>query len=160
VTNEGAGGVDPVMRLAFLFPLALVVAACGSATAAQPSGKAPAAGSNGPPPAWIETKAGNRWLGFSSYCWSHRKGSGSTGVCADMAVPKCSQRSVPNLSVESGERVRAHLGYKPEEASVEDVDTKLKGRIVVWRISRPGPFLLFTRGRGGDATYTGCAVLP
>ena len=141
------------MRLSLLVPLAFLVAACGSTKAvAHHLGPAPKTGPNRPPAAWIETKAGRWWLGFSSYCWGH--------VCADMMAPDCSQQSVPSLTVDQGETVRAHLGYAPVEASVENADAKLDDRTVTWRINEPGPFLLFTRGRGGDASYVGCGALP
>jgi hypothetical protein len=148
------------MRLALLCPLAAVLVACGSSSVTRPGGHPPSAGKSGPPPAWLETRAGRHWLGFSSYCWSHREGASRTGVCADTAAPKCSQQSVPSLTVANGERVRAHLGYDVEQASVENTQSKLKGRTVEWRIRRPGLFLLFTKGRPGDVLYTGCAVLP
>jgi hypothetical protein len=148
------------MRLALLLSLGLVVAACGSSRATRPKGPAPSAGAQGPPPAWIETKAGTRWLAYSSYCWSLKQGNAQAHGCADMAAPKCSQKSVPKLEVDSGEQVRAHLGYDAQAVSVEHEATKLDGRTVAWRIHRSGPFLLFTKGRPGDASYTGCAVLP
>jgi hypothetical protein len=147
------------MRVALVLPLALLVAACGTSHTAKPREPAPSAGAQGPPPAWIETKAGSRWLGYSSYCWSLTEGNARAGVCADMVVPKCSQQRVPKLDVDSGEQVRAHLGYDAHAASVEHAATKLDGRTVTWRIQQRGLFLLFTKGRPGDASYTGCAVL-
>jgi hypothetical protein len=146
------------MKLALLLPLAVTVAACGSA-ATRPNGPAPSAGAHGPPPAWIETKGASRWLGYSSYCWSFKEGNSRAHGCADMAAPKCSQQSVPKLSVASGERVRAHLRYDAQQASVEGTETKLSGRTVEWHVHRAGPFLLFTKGGPGDVSYTGCAVL-
>jgi hypothetical protein len=141
------------MKLAFLFPIAVLVTACGSSMPSQARlGPVPKVGPNSPPAAWIETKAGHRWLGFSSYCWGH--------VCADMLAPKCSQQSVPSLTIEEGETVTAHLGYTPEEASVENARATLKDRTVTWRVDQPGPFMLFTRGQGRDASYVGCGVLP
>jgi hypothetical protein len=153
VTRRIRGDVHESMRLSSLLPLALVVVACGSTKVSHPQlGPAPKTGPKGPPAAWIETKAGRRWLGFSSYCWGN--------VCADAAAPRCSQQSVPSLTVDQGETVRAHLGYAPDEASVEDAHAKLDGRTVTWRVERPGPFLLFTRGSGQDASYVGCGALP
>jgi hypothetical protein len=147
------------MRLALLFPLVLIVAACGSSAASPPASSPPSGGTNGPPPAWLETKAGSRWLGFSSYCWN-RLGE-HVSVCADGAAPKCSQQSVPKLSVEKGETVRAHLGYAPTKAAVDDMRVKVDGRSVSWRIARGGPFVLFAKGpRENDASYVGCGVLP
>jgi hypothetical protein len=146
------------MRLSLLLPAALVAAACGSSHA-QPKEQARSVGAQGPPPAWIETKAGSRWLAYSSYCWGLKQGNAQAHGCADMAAPKCSQESVPKLEVGAGEQVRAHLGYDAQEASVEHEATKLRGRTVEWRVHRRGTFLLFTKGRPGDASYTGCAVL-
>jgi hypothetical protein len=145
------------MKPVLLAVTAILVTACGSASVSRPPVPAPRSGTNSPPPAWLETQAGSRWLGFSTSCWHPPKSR--TGVCADMVIPKCSQQSVPTLPIGNGETVRAHLGYEPEEASVEHEDAKLDGRTVQWRVGRPGVFVLFTRGREGDASYSGCAVL-
>lgn len=146
------------MRLALLLTFVLIVAGCGSSKASPPKTPAPEARA-GPPPAWLETHAGSRWLGFSSYCWTRLGESVST--CADAAMPKCSQRSVPKLSVEKGETVRAHLGYKPSKAAVDDMRVKVNGRTVSWRIEKGGPFVLFAQApRNNDASYVGCGVLP
>ena len=141
-----------------LLPLVVIVTACGSSKASAPKTPPPKARA-GPPPAWLETHAGSRWLGFSSYCWS-RLGD-NAGICADAAAPKCSQRSVPKLSLEKGETVRAHFGYKPGKAAVDDIRLTARGRTVSWRIEKGGPFVLFAQApRGNDASYVGCAVLP
>jgi hypothetical protein len=143
------------MRFALALPLVLLAAACGSATASPPTEPTPWSGHTGPPAAWIETTAGSTWLGFSSYCWN----KGHAGVCADAIAPKCGISGVPDVRVKMGETVRAHLGYTPEEASVEGADAQLKGRTVSWKIDRTGPFSLFTKAKsGGDASYVGCAV--
>jgi hypothetical protein len=97
--------------------------------------------------------------GVLSYCWN-RLGE-EVVSCADAAAPKCSQRTVPKLSVDDGETVRAHLGYAPSKAAVDDMRVKVDGRIVSWRIERGGPFVLFATGpRKNDASYVGCGVLP
>jgi hypothetical protein len=151
------------MRIAVALAVGLLATACGSSTTASskrasstrtPSTPAPASARIGPPAAWLETRAGSRWLGFSSFCWS----KGNKGVCGDSIAPECGQKGVPDVPVERGETVRAHLGYTPEEASVEHADAKLHGRIVTWQVDSAGPFMLFTRGKGGDASYVGCAV--
>jgi hypothetical protein len=142
------------MRLWQALPLVLVLSACGSGPAAAPNAGAPKSSSKGPPAAWIETKAGSDWLGFSSWCWN----SGNTGICADAAAPQCGQEAVPNIRVERGEAVRAHLGYTPEQASVEGANAELHGRVVSWNVEAAGPFLLFTKGEHGDASYVGCAL--
>lgn len=149
------GGVPSGVRLIALGPLMVLVAACSSTRVLQP-GSAPTAGRHGPPPAWIETKAGSRWLGFSSYCWPNP--NQRSGVCADAVAPECNGKGIPNIDVQSGETVRVHLGYKPEEASIEGADVKLDGRVASWRVNHGGPFGLFTRAAGKDASYVGCAV--
>jgi hypothetical protein len=146
------------MRIALVSPLVLLLAACASSATSPPKASPPKR-TAGPPPAWLETKAGSHWLGFSSYCWD-RAGE-DVVTCADAVAPKCSQRSVPKLSVEKGETVRAHLGYTPSKAAVDDMRLKVDGRTVSWRIERGGPFVLFAKGpRKNDASYVGCGVLP
>jgi hypothetical protein len=66
---------------------------------------------------------------------------------------------VPDIAVESGEVVRAHLGYAPTGATVEGEQAELHGRTVSWRIAHAGPFTLFTKSSKGDASYFGCAVV-
>jgi hypothetical protein len=140
------------MKALALIPLAVLLAACASSGASPPATRSPAT-KNGPPGAWLETKAGKRWLGFSSFCW--RKGK--SGVCADAAAPRCGPQGVPVVHVQSGETVRAHLGYTPSEASVDNGAAGLRGRTVTWSVTEAGPFLLYTKGRDGDASYVACA---
>jgi hypothetical protein len=143
------------VRAAFVLPLVVLAASCGSSTAAPPDTR-PVSAKNGPPAAWIETRAGNHWLGFSSWCWR----SGQTGTCADAIAPRCGMQGVPDIEIDSGELVHVHLGYTPDEASIEGgADTKLQGREVSWHVEQSGPFLLFTRGRDHDASYVGCVRL-
>jgi hypothetical protein len=147
------------MRFALLVTLALVLTACGaSMRAVRPTQPTPAIGREGPPPAWIETRSGSRWLGYSSYCWRHSEGSTTAGMCADSAPAKCGAAGVPWIPLRARQEVRAHLGYTPNEVSVEHAAATLHGRVVEWRIAQAGPFLLFTKGEGVDASYVGCAV--
>lgn len=157
MTNALGGDVNRLMRLAFLIPLALVAAACGGVAHVSQPGPAPSAGRNGPPAAWIETKAGNRWLAYSSFCWPDP--NQRAGICADAIAPECNGKGIPNIEVESGETVRVHLGYTPAEASIEGTNVKLDDRTVSWRVEHAGPFALFTKAAGKDASYAGCAVL-
>jgi hypothetical protein len=147
------------VRVAFLLTLALLAAACGTRHGQRPNGPAPSAGHGRPPPAWIETKAGNRWLGRSSSCWTVRKGNESTGTCADFVAPRCGGSGVPSVPLQAGGTVRVHLGYSPTEASVDTASATLHGRIVEWHVAQPGPFTLFTKAADRDASYVGCAVL-
>lgn len=144
-----------------MLPLALLAAACGAAEAPRPPAAAPPeAAVGGPPRAWIETKAGSRWLGFSTYCWPRHTTKGEIGACADAIAPSCDQPQVPKVPVEQGETVRAHLGFTPKEASVLGREATLSGRVVEWRIDSGGAFVLYARAEGaGDVTYGGCAVL-
>jgi hypothetical protein len=138
-----------------LIPLTVLLAACGSSSnvSRAPLEPAPRSVKTGPPPAWVETKAGNHWLGLSSWCWR----SGNTGVCADAVAPKCGRQGTPDVAVDEGELIRAHLGYDADEASVDGAHTELKARVVSWRVDSGGTFLLFTKGKEGDASYVACA---
>jgi hypothetical protein len=99
VTAAGSGAVYGAMRLALLLVLTLSLTACGSGSSpsALPKGPPPSGERGDSPPAWIETRAGTRWLGYSSYCWNHPEGNAMAHLCADFVAPKCSQRSVPSL---------------------------------------------------------------
>jgi len=152
------------MKLVLLAVAAVLAAGCRSATpvaqrtADQPPGKVQRR--NGPPRAWLETSDGNRWLGGSSSCWRVKGGS----VCADAMAPSCDQPFVPHFRVASGETVRAHLGFQPEQASLSGEmgaaePSQLHGRTLEWQVSKNGVFLVFAKGRLGDASYTGCIDL-
>jgi hypothetical protein len=161
VTHAPTGAVSLEMRLALALPLALLATACGSAQAPRPPAAAPPeAAAGGPPRAWIETKAGSRWLGFSTYCWTRTTPKGRAGTCADAIAPTCDQPQVPKVPVEQGETVRAHLGFAPAEASVLGRQATLRGRSVEWQIDSAGTFVVFARAKdGNDASYAGCAIL-
>jgi hypothetical protein len=113
---------------------------------------APPERSGGPPPAWIETQAGNQWLGYSTFCWTRHTGKGETGICADAITPTCDQSQVPHVFVEEGETVRAHLGFTPTEASLlggpslVGGTSALNGRTMEWKIGEAGGFSSCSRG--------------
>lgn len=142
------------MRPATTLLLLFVAAGCGS-SASPPTTRSPVSSKVGPPAAWIETRAGRTWLGFSSYCWRN----GNSGVCADAVAPRCGLKGIPDVAVSEGETVRAHLGYDADEASIQGARTELEGRVASWRVDSSGPFLLFTKGKNGDASYVACAVI-
>ena len=151
------------MRLLLVVSLAILAGGCSSnqpteSSAGRPPGKVEQR--IGPPRAWLETQAGNQWLGAGSSCWQFR----GDGLCADMIAPSCEQRGIPHFRVTSGETVRAHLGFDPDEASLAGEPgiaepTQLHGRILEWQVSKGGVFTVFARGGKGDASYSGCADL-
>jgi hypothetical protein len=154
------------MRLLALLPLALALAACGGAAlrADRPQGPAPGLSGNTPPPAWIETRAGAHWLGYSTYCWSHPEGNMRANACADFVAPACGGSGVPEIPVHQGELVRAHLGFVPKEASLSYEPGKgaqlPPKRVLEWHMARQGVFSLSVHAPGGDASYVGCGVTP
>jgi hypothetical protein len=151
------------MKYALLAALAIGAAGCGSGPSAEPTTGAPPAKAQprkGPPRAWLETSDGNRWLAGGSSCWSFKGGN----VCADMAAPTCDEPLVPHFRLRRGERVRAHLGFTPDEASLSGAlgvaePAELPGRTLEWKVSKGGAFSVFARGEKGDASYSGCADL-
>jgi hypothetical protein len=62
-----------------------------------------------PPPAWIETRRSDRWLEFSSYCW--------TTACADFQPP-AQRTDLPRIKVARGEVVRFHLRFTPSQLTL------------------------------------------
>ncbi len=123
-----------------------------------PDGPPPKLDVDGPPPAWIETRAGSFWLAYSTYCWKT--------VCADYIAPTCTEPMIPELVVTRDEKVTLHLRFDPKEAglrrfhdgAVTGQETKLEPvREPVWVVGRAGPFAVHaTSGEGQDASYAGC----
>src|SRR5262245_13939955 len=79
-----------------------------------PPGSAPGTTAQTPPSAWVETAAGPRWLGFSTFC----RTTGQSSTCADDAAPRCGIEGVPTIPVGAGETLRFHLGFDPSELSL------------------------------------------
>jgi hypothetical protein len=166
VTRSGGAAYLQGVRVALALVMFLLV---GCASKAQPEATStiappdpPQQSAGGPPPAWIETAAGSRWLGHSTYCWVTHTPNGATGTCADAIEPTCDQPQVPKVTVELGETVRAHLGFSPVEASLlrgTASGALLRGTTLEWRVKGAGPFVVFARAEDGkDASYAGCAV--
>jgi hypothetical protein len=151
------------MRVLLVASFAILAGGCGSNQPTEPSARRPPGKVEqpiGPPRAWLETQAGNGWLGAGSSCWQFR----GDGLCADMIAPTCEQRGIPHFRVSSDETVRAHLGFDPEEASLlgelgDAAPAQLHGRILEWQVSQGGVFTVFAKGPKGDASYSGCADL-
>jgi hypothetical protein len=113
----------------------------------------------GPPAAWAETKAGSRWLGYSTFCWPDT-------VCADYGLGRCGdRRHSPLLHVRASESIRFHLGFEPKTVSLylygdpharpltQVLDTS---RTPNWRVTREGQFVLAAKSKSGHASYVGC----
>lgn len=114
----------------------------------------------GPPPAWVETQRGSRWLAFSTFCLKDG--------CVDYRRAACAgdDRS-PTLVVDRGELVRLHL---EREQSPRLVLLTLRGRrdnanpIVVraridpvWHAAEEGAFeIVVLEGRIRTSSYVGC----
>lgn len=167
-----------VLRTLALLALLVIVAGCqestkpkatptpasSSPTASQPSSPAPkiTGVSAGPPPAWLETERGDFWLGYSSYCWGR--------ACVDFIPPLCGNRKqTPRINLRRGERVTAHLAFKPTELGLtlmrprqaERAMTRKRFRVSSepsWVVSQAEVFSLFARAKGGDASYVACVV--
>lgn len=106
-----------------------------------------------PPPAWIETKLGDRWLGHSSYCWET--------TCADFVPPTCAQTRVPKIAVSRRERVRFHLGFRPRRLELRLPSGRTvrlaAARVSAWTVTgRGGVIALFAKASKGDASYVAC----
>ncbi len=145
-------------RLLVFFAAAVAIPA---AFATPPPGPRPQVTGvkDSPPPAWIETSTGSRWLAFSSYCWK--------STCADFIPRRCPSKGTPTLRLRRGETVRFHLQFRPKSVEVtvgRRRPTVLPARRVTsWRVAREGPLSLFVRVRlsamNADASYVGCITL-
>ena len=156
------------MRLIALAALIAFLAGCAGGTrshppAAEPPRQPSPGGTHlqGPPPAWVETARGARWLGYSSFCWQ--------ATCADYAQPRCGdERHTPTLRLRARELVRFHLGFSPSELALTFFrrgrplqPRQLTPRSTAsWRVDGGRVFTLFARVRGGaDASYVACVRL-
>jgi hypothetical protein len=155
------------MRSLALGLLTLSLASCGggidrwgSLTVAGPPGKPPALKSvdDGPPPAWVRTARGERWLGYSSFCWAR--------ACVDYIPSRCGESRTPTLHLARREIVQFHLGFAPSEVAIlrgrRAPPERLKAvRDPTWRVRDEGAFTLFARAKspGGDASYIACVRL-
>ena len=144
--GETQGGAEPT---------ASVVQSPPPPTAGQlPAGDPPGAPEHGPPAAWVQTAAGPRWLGFSSYCWGT--------VCADAAAPTCGAPYVPTLKLERGETVELQLEFLPKSLSLSYLESpqppslELDTDLPEWKADRDGAFSVFAQVDGKDVSYVGC----
>jgi hypothetical protein len=115
---------------------------------ALPPGPPPKRGS-GPPPAWLEKPGIDRWLAYSTFCW--------TTMCADYVAPQL-RTDLPRIQLARATTVRFHLGFRPSSLTL----ARIGGRswrlsttaVAAWRAAGPGVYLLQAGVRGGgDASY-------
>ena len=129
------------VSLAFCVPLA----------GAVPPGLPPKQGTR-PPPAWLEKPGTDRWLAYSTYCWT----TGNVGMCADYVSPKL-RTDLPRIHVARRTTVRFHLGFRPTSLSLQRIDGPswrlARSRVASWSAAGPGVYLLAAYVTGGDASY-------
>jgi hypothetical protein len=148
-------------RSIVLAAAALASAAAALATPpradARPPFPAPDHPDGAPPPAWIETARGQRWLAYSSYCWL----TPTRGLCADYVDPR-RRTDLPRFVVERGEIVQIYLGFVPTEAFVT-VRNRLvsteASRVIDVRVREGGVLIVHLFGRRGDASYVARLVV-
>jgi hypothetical protein len=129
-------GVKASVTTLGLVAVMLLGAACAAAKTVKPKTPPPTVPGvrSAPPPAWIETRRGDRWLAFSSYCW--------TNTCID-SRPLEDRVDIPRIVVSRGERVHFHLDFDPTKLSVK-VGTMTyplaAERVASWRVRGTGTF--------------------
>ncbi len=132
---------------------ASVLLAQASPASAWPPPPAPEHSKGSPPPAWIETSRAERWLAYSSYCWT----TPTRGLCADYIDP-FRRTDLPRFGVGKGEVVRVHLGFLPTEAYVTIGKRTFRpepSQILEVRVRTSGVLVVHVYGRRGDAGYVG-----
>ena len=135
--------------------LACAWGAFAAAAVAAPAGDPPDAGSVAPPAAWVDTPAGDRWLGYSTYCWSS-EGTNPGGMCVDYISPEM-REDLPKIAVRRGQVVRFELGFAPTSLSLQvgtrSYDLRPK-QSAAWRVrGRGGVLVLFATADQGDASF-------
>jgi hypothetical protein len=143
------------MRRSGTLALAAAVCLASAATAAaRPAAPAPDRGSLSPPRAWVGTSAGDRWLAFSTSCWS--------AGCIDYVNPEM-RRDLPRIAVRRGEVIRFHLGFAPRSLSLRAGGRAYPlraARTAAWRVKgRGGVIVLQAFGPRGDASYVARLVI-
>ena len=134
-----------------------IVLAQASAAAARPDPPAPEHPRGAPPPAWIETSRAERWLAYSSYCWT----SPTRGLCADYTDP-FRRTDLPRFGVDKGETVRIHLGFRPTEVYVTIGKRTVRPeprRVLEVKVRTSGVLVVHVYGPKGDAGYVGRFVV-
>jgi hypothetical protein len=144
-----------VRRILLVLVVVALTLAAVPPVLAKPKPPAPHVGGAGdsPPPAWIHTAHGDRWLAYSTYCWKT--------VCADYIHP-AQRDDLPRIVVGRREVVRFHFGFRPSGLMLE-VGGKsydlVDAKAVSWRVRRGGVLTLSMGGSGGDASYAARLVV-
>ncbi|MDX6554176.1 MAG: hypothetical protein QOD86_371 [Miltoncostaeaceae bacterium] len=128
--------------------LACAWGAFAAAAVAVPPGHPPDAGSAAPPAAWVDMPGTDRWLGYSTYCW--------TTQCADYINPEM-RTDLPKITVTRGQVVRFRLGFAPKTLSLQVGDRSYDlhpRQNAAWRVrGKGGVLVLFATAERGDASY-------
>jgi len=136
--------------------IALTAAAClggVSAAAARPMAPAPSRGSLSPPLSWVDTAGADRWLAFSTSCW--------TRGCIDYIPPE-RRTDLPRIVVRRGERVVFRLGFTPRSLSLRVGRRSYPlpaSAAASWRARAGGVLALRAFGGRGDASYVARFVI-
>lgn len=122
--------------------------------AGRPSSPPPKLGSvtDGPPPAWIESRTRSWWLAYTSFCWKTS--------CVDFIPPE-RREDLALIRVRRGASLRLHLGFTPAKLSVSigtgsgtGIRQLQRKRTVTFTPWRSGFVFVSARAStGGDAAY-------
>lgn len=122
--------------------------ACGAEAAPKPPPPTVPGVQSAPPPAWLETRGGDRWLAFFSYCW--------TSTCID-SRPVEQRTDIPRIRVVRGEVVRFHLDFRPSSLTLELGAQRVRlpaQRVASWKVKgRSGVVRIIARTKGLRAEY-------
>jgi len=130
----------------------------GVAAGAQPAvPKAPAPVLKGftmtPPPAWVTTARGERWLGYSSFCWV----SVADFVGETTKVCGRPHGRPPRIPVRRGQLVHFELGFQPQRVVISIGRRRFvlpAAERTTWRVAALGVALLQAKTGVGYAGYT------
>ena len=145
------------MRKIVAVPAALtLLGALGGGALAAPSAAPPEGPPAGPPPAWVDTKSGDQWLAFSSYCWTPEQPSDPVAACATF-IPPDQRPEVPAIALKRREVVKFNFGFTPSEVTLQvgKRSYRLAARATTaWRVQGKGGIaVLSVEAPAGSASY-------
>ncbi len=142
------------MTMLGLLAVLVLGAACAASAAPKPPPPTVPGVQSAPPPAWLETRAGDRWLAFFSYCW--------TSTCID-SRPVEQRTDIPRIRVARGEVVRFHLDFRPSTLTLEFGSQRVRlslQRVAKWQVrGRSGLVRIIARTKGLRAEYVARLVV-